>query len=83
MSLGDSNTGERSGGVWGKGFHLSTSGDHGVDCPICTCHNDPEYLHNKLKGDIQKTIKCKGCKRKLLCTLNFMDGAFSLTEIKP
>ncbi len=81
MKEGESNTGERSSGVWGKGFHLSTVGDHGVDCPVCTCHNEPEYLFKKLGNNEAKTIKCKGCKRKLFCVLNPFTGAFKLTEL--
>lgn len=76
----ESNTGKPSSGVWGKGFHLSTVGDHGVDCPICTCYNDPDYLFSKLKNEPYKVIKCKGCKRKLSCSMT-MSGAFTLSEI--
>lgn len=79
MKAPDSNTGERSSGVWGKGFHISTIGDHGVDCPICTCYNDPEYLFKKLGDNVTKLIKCKGCKRKVKCFINPFNGAFSLT----
>lgn len=80
MKEGDSNTGERSGGLWGNGFHLSTVGDYGVDCPICTCYNNPEYLFKKLGDNEYKVIKCKGCKRKLHCLLT-LSGAFKLTEV--
>lgn len=83
MKTGDSNTGERSEGEWGKGYHLSTVGDYGVECPICTCYNDPDYLFGKIcEGyQISKVIKCVGCKRKVNVLLNPFTGAFTLTEI--
>lgn len=77
----DSNTGLQSSGEWGDGFHLSTYGDHGVDCPVCTCYNDSDYLFSKLKGRPFAKIKCKGCRRNMNCIINFINGSFTLIEI--
>lgn len=75
----ESNTGEPSSGIWGPGFHLSTVGDHGVECPICKCYNEPDYLFKKLGNRVYRVIRCQGCKSKLHCILN-MNGSFTLTE---
>lgn len=78
----NTNKAEPNKGIWGNGFHLSTVGESGVNCPICNCYNPPEYLEYKMskKKNCYGNIKCIGCHRKIFCTMDFT-GRWILSEL--